>query len=83
MCLKCNTKSEVKKSKTACMQLYNELVQYDLKSIEIYSKTKDSRFLPINKQLRVWISNLKRECPPDDSLELIKNILDDYEYPIN
>lgn len=84
MCLKCKSnKASVNRLKKSCMHLYNEIVEYDLKTVKIYSKTKDPKFLNINQQLRTWISSLQRECPPTESLNMIKEIIDNYEHPIN
>lgn len=75
MCLGCRTTKARTKSEGDCMHLYNELVALDLAILAKYAETKDSKYLPVNKQLRIWISQLRVSCPPEEELNLIRQII--------
>lgn len=83
MCLGCQKNSNKKKNTNACPELYNELISLDSQVIDKYKETKEPNFLMINKQLRIWINNLKYQCPPESELDLIRQIIKENEHPID
>lgn len=77
MCLGCKTASRTP-IKQVCMHMYNELVELDLRALSIYQDTKNSDFLKINKQIRVWIKDLRATCPEESDLNLIRKIINEH-----
>lgn len=82
MCLACqkSTKSTPMRKKSECDYLFTELTNLDLKILDLYKANKDANLLGVNKTLRTWITNLSRECPPTDELNVIRYFIED-EYP--
>ena len=83
MCLGCRAKKVTRNTTVSCKHIYNELVSLDLRTLELFQKTKTNELLLINKQLRNWINNINHSCPPEEDLNLIKEILNTHEHPIN
>ena len=83
MCVGCRTKKNKVIPTSPCKYLYNELVTMDLKTLDLYKTTKESDLLLINGQLRIWIKELNNKCPDEDEINNIRDILNNYEYPIN
>lgn len=81
MCLKCKQSQKTYIHRSDCMSMYSELVNLDLQVLDKFSKTKDTDLLLVNKQLRVWISNLSVQCPPLEELALVKTVI--YEYTVD
>ena len=54
------------KKEPICLQMYNDLRGTDLKIINEIKKDKKNVVLKnLSSQIRVWIKNLKYECPPE------------------
>lgn len=83
MCLGCSKSKKVVKNLNSCTKLYNELVTLDLSVLKLYKDLKDPKLLTINNQLNSWISNLKYGCPPPDELDMLREIINQYEYPVD
>ena len=56
---------------SVCGYMYNELLELDLKAIELLKDHSDSILTQMSAQLRTWIRNLKNECPESNELEII------------
>lgn len=74
MCLACS-KGRSTQVKSVCINLHSKLVEMNMKAVTLYKTTKESNYLYANLQLSEWIRNLKKECPPEDDLNLIKLFL--------
>ena len=62
---------------SGCNDKYEELTNIDRKTIYIFKKNKSSVYRDINKQLRIWILNLDKECPDEEALLEIKTFIED------
>lgn len=84
MCVGCRGKRTVKVSNTSsCMHMYNELVILDNRALSLFNKTGNSDFIILNKQVRGWIRNLKKECPPVEDVEALIDFLELNEHTVD
>lgn len=61
---------------TSCEDKYIELLNLDLKVVEILRKHKDELLKETSVKLREWIRNLKRECPDENELQVITEFIE-------
>ncbi len=81
--IKTNSKSKtIKSDKVNCFIQYRNLQDLNLKVLEMIRSNfnNENNFLSkTNKQLRTWIRDLSKECPPEEELQVIsKYIQDEY-----
>ncbi len=72
--------STVKSDKVNCFIQYNNLKELNLKVLEMIRSrfNNDNNFLSkTNKQLRSWIKELSKECPPEEELQVISKYIED------
>ena len=81
MCLACSKKNKSSK-KRGCKDKVNELINLKLEVYDLFEVTKDSNLQLLEIQLSKWIDEIQLKCPPEDEINLIKEIINQYEHPI-
>jgi hypothetical protein len=79
--IKTNSKSTtVELERNNCLSKYRDLQDLNLKVLEmIRSKFNNENNIlsKTNKQIRLWIKNLSKECPPEEELQAISKYIED------
>lgn len=64
---------------TSCFDEYASLQELDVQVINLYKEDRSRKeLLGINKLTRQLMNNLKRECPKEEDLRLIREKIDEY-----
>ena len=71
------TTTTIKSKEKVCMDLYSELKNLDFKVVQILEKNNDSLLKQANKQLRMWIRNLDKTCPPEYERQVLTQFIED------
>lgn len=82
MCLACLKTKKISK-KGGCKERLNELINLKLTVYNLSESTNDPKLKLLETQITEWINEIQFKCPLNEEINLIKEIINQYEHPIN